>query len=228
MRETYLDSGCDFLNSMVTEESDSDSESSDDEGTLEGAAHAVSGQLGPGAWHCYTGVFDGNQSTIRIDGEEESTTLACTIPEGFRACLDGITIGSDHSFDMSLCFGQGSDGEGEGAIAELAFFKGRLPLEDICRLESHLMAKHGIPAPVTGRDERMQEDYLSRLAHKLMDQSAARAARNRDPGVSIPLRCMTSLRHVAWKQRDNVTGRRRSIIRIGGKKLSTGSTTSES
>ena len=33
--------------------------------------------------------------------------------------LDGLTIGSDHVFDMSLCFGEGSDGEGVGSIAEI-------------------------------------------------------------------------------------------------------------
>ena len=191
-----------------------DSES--DESEKEAVNNAISGQLGPGAWHCYSTVFDGHHSIIRIDGEEEVTTSACKIPPSFRACLDGITIGSDHSFSMSLCFGQGSDGEGEGAIAELAFFKGRLSTNDMASVESHLMKKHKIPVPSKSRNERIRDDCYSRLAHKLMDQTPAQARRREDqPTGSIPLRCMTKLRQVAWHQDDVVTGAQRKIQRIG-------------
>ena len=217
IHNSYLGPVSEFLNPTITEESDSDSRSSDDSGDAEGAVNAVCGQLGPGTWHCYTVVFDGNQSIIRIDGEEETTTSTSTIPSSFQACLDGITIGSDQSFDMSLCFGQGSDGEGEGAIAELAFFKGRMSTRDITSLESHLMAKHEIPVDLKTRNERINEDYLSRYAHKLMNQSPARAGRIIDTDFSVPLRYMTELPHVAWKQRNKVTGRHRLINRIGSK-----------
>ena len=40
--------------------------------------------------------------------------------------MDGLTLGSDHCFGISLCCGQGSPGEGEGAISEVAVFSGRL------------------------------------------------------------------------------------------------------
>jgi hypothetical protein len=221
--DTCLDSHCNSYNPLNNDGTDGDSLSSDDDDDSDGesSADAVRGQLGPGTWHCYVAIFDGNQSSIRIDGEDESTTHASAIPPSFRACLDGITIGSDHSFDMSLCFGQGSDGEGEGAISELAFFKGRLNDKDITSLESHLMTKHGIPLPATlSRDKRINKDYLSRLAHKLMDESPACAKRNRDCGkdhVPIPLRYMTELRQVAWQQRNKVTGERLSIKRIGNR-----------
>lgn len=226
IQDAYLGSDSEV---MITEESESDSsDSSDDSSDVECAANAVSGQLGPGAWHCYTGVFDGYESIIRVDGEEESTTFTSAIPPSFRACLDGITIGSDHAFDMSLCFGQGSEGEGEGAIAELAIFKGRLPVDDISLIESHLMAKHEISVPTIPRNERIRDDFYSRLAHKLIEQTPARARRNKSTiGHSVPLKYMTELRHVAWKQTDPVTGIRRGIKQIGDKRLHTGSTTSE-
>ena len=213
----------DRMKGACYESCDSGSESSDesevDEREKESVANAISGQLGPGRWHCYSAVFDGNKSIIRIDGEEEITTCASNIPESFRACLDGITIGSDHSFAMSLCFGQGSEGEGEGAIAELALFKGRLPTNDIRSVESHLMKKHKIQVPSISRMERITDDYLSRVAYKMMDQSAARADPNKPKKatVSVPLRCLTRLRQVAWKQKDEVTGHRRMIQRIGCK-----------
>lgn len=85
--------------------------------TKEVCDNIIRGQLGPGMWHCYVVVFDGEKSVIRVDGVEESLTYDSMISPSFSACLDGITIGSDHVFDMSLCFGQGSDGEGEGAIS---------------------------------------------------------------------------------------------------------------
>ncbi len=216
-KQNFLDrikAACYERPSSGSENDDSES----DESEKEAVTYAISGQLGPGAWHCYSTVFDGNQSVIRIDGEEEIMTTASEIPPSFQACLDGITIGSDHSFSMSLCFGQGSDGEGEGAIAELAFFKGHLSTNDMASVESYLMKKHKIPIPSNSRNERIRDDYYSRLAHKLMDQTPAEARRRKDlPTVSIPLRCMTKLRHVAWHQDDIVTGTQRKIQRIGCK-----------
>eukprot|EP00536_Pseudo-nitzschia_multiseries_P000470 jgi/Psemu1/178900/e_gw1.6.32.1 len=195
--------------------------STNDDDDDDECAHVVRGHFGPGMWHCYAAVFDGERSAIRIDGVEESTHGASTIPSSFRACLDGITIGSDHVYDMTLCFGEGSDGEGEGAISELVFFKGHLQAADIESLESHLMAKHGIPKPFKSRNERVNDDYYSRLAHSLMDEAPSTGVnRKRKQGEdvkakSVPLRYMTKLRQVAWEQIDKVTGRPRAIRRIG-------------
>lgn len=218
MMDPNLGSHCECIYSLNKDGSDNDSRNDDSD--VESCADVVRGQLGPGNWHCYVAIFDGDQSIIRIDGEEESTTCASRIPSSFQAFLDGITIGSDHSFDMSLCFGQGSDGEGEGAISELAFFKGRLPANDIVSLESHLMTKHGI-VPAESRIERINHDYYSRLAHKLMGESPSSSANRKNDydnkDIPVPLRYMTELRQVAWQQRNKVTGRRLSIKRIGAK-----------
>jgi hypothetical protein len=43
-------------------------------------------------------------------------------PPTFQTFLDGLTIGSDHTFDMSLCFGHGSGGGGEGGWSWLKEF----------------------------------------------------------------------------------------------------------
>ncbi|OEU20741.1 hypothetical protein FRACYDRAFT_234372 [Fragilariopsis cylindrus CCMP1102] len=187
--------------------------------TKEVCDNIIRGQLGPGMWHCYVVVFDGEKSVIRIDGVEESLTYDSIISPSFSACLDGITIGSDHVFDMSLCFGQGSDGEGEGAISELAFFKGKLELIDILKLERHLMDKFGITMPVKPKSERTIEDSNSRLAHSLMDQSPSCVSRSNNDDIirGVPLRHMTMLREVAWKQTNPVTGESIRVQRIGNK-----------
>jgi len=208
----------DFLLS-TNQDGDDKSTSDDDDNDDDDVAHIVRGHLGPGMWHCYVAVFDGGKSEIRIDGVEEPTSGASKIPPSFQACLDGITIGSDHLFDMTLCFGDGSDGEGEGAMSELVFFKGRLQAADIESLESHLMAKHGISVPLKSRKERVNDDYYSRLAHSLMDESPNTGV-NVKKGTdekrrSVPLHYMTKLRQVAWQQKNKVTGRPRSIRRIG-------------
>lgn len=211
---TFLDSGCSCFSPFIANQEDSSSTEDEDEY----CENVIRGQLGPGVWHCYVAVFDGEGSIIRIDGEEEITTHASRIHPSFRAYLDGITIGSDHLFDMSLCFGQGSDGEGEGAISELVFFKGHLQPKDICSLESHLMSKHGIPSPAKPRKERVNDDYYSRLAHSLMDQAPTSAHQKPSTKeIPIPLRYMTKLRHVAWEQKHKVTGRQVSVQRIGAK-----------
>mmetsp|Transcript_13388 Transcript_13388/g.37702 ORF Transcript_13388/g.37702 Transcript_13388/m.37702 type:complete len:703 (-) Transcript_13388:226-2334(-) len=211
------DDFADFLQSTNEEFNDGSMNDDDDDE----CAHIVRGRFGPGMWHCYAAIFDGERSVIRIDGVEESIDVAPEIPPSFQACLDGITIGSDHAYDMTLCFGEGSDGEGEGAISELVFFKGRLQAEDIESLESHLMAKHGISIPFKSRNERVNDDYYSRLAHSLMNEAPSTGVnRKRKQGEdvkarSVPLRYMTKLRQVAWEQNDKVTGRPRSIRRIG-------------
>jgi len=146
------------------------------------------GRIGPGAWHCYTAVFDGSDSLLRVDGASEPVSFGM-VPEdttylpqpsasasfssdntpqqqqAARARLDGLTIGSDHSFGMSLCCGNGSGGEGEGAIAELAVFSGRLALLDLQVLEHQMMLKHGITAwgTTTSARDPQQPSFLSSL-----------------------------------------------------------------
>jgi hypothetical protein len=59
--------------------------------------------------------------------------------------LDGLSIGSDHQFDMSLCYGEIEGECGQGAIAEIAVFKGAMEEPDIEQLEKHLMQKVSEP-----------------------------------------------------------------------------------
>lgn len=152
------------------------------------------GRMGPGMWHCYVAVFDGEKSTIRIDGIQEpmqSDLHGIVVPEcgesveqnsrRNKAALDGLTIGSDHCFGMSLCCGNGSGGEGEGAIAELAVFQGRLDLDDIRVLENEMMTRNCIQdnfcievqdqsTNITGRgnsDSVWIDDEWARQAHAL-------------------------------------------------------------
>ncbi|KAL3913479.1 MAG: hypothetical protein SGILL_006472, partial [Bacillariaceae sp.] len=185
----------------------------------EDSGHVCRGRLGPGAWHCYMAVFDGENSVIRVDGVEEPVLSDTPIPPSFKACLDGLTIGSDHTFDMSLCFGQGSDGEGEGAMAELAVFKGRLDERDIEAVETHLMSKHGIDHPNRPQHEIVREDDCMRMAHSLLAQPWERSNSYDLPVHSrgVPLRYVAKLRQVAWKQINPVTGEAMVVQRIGSK-----------
>ena len=79
------------------------------------------GTTGPGLWHCYAAVFDGERSSVRVDGAEEPRTTRETAgldpgtgPDGPGAAgtrvgdvpLDGLSIGSDHLFNESLCYGE--------------------------------------------------------------------------------------------------------------------------
>jgi hypothetical protein len=216
-----------------------DAECEDDE-----FGHIARGRLGPGSWHCYVAIFDGQDSAIRIDGVTEPTVwdTVSHLPERSVALLDGLTIGSDHSFDMSLCFGNGSDGEGEGAMAELAFFKGRLALPDIEVIEQHLIRKYGIVHPPSSGNTVAIDDEFSRRAHALLAQSYAtdkcspspRAhqqdcisssspGRMKDQNRGIPLKYMTKLRQVAWKQTSAVTGAKVTVERIGARNASSDS-----
>lgn len=88
------------------------------------------GRTGPGLWHCYTAVFDGQNSIIRVDGCKEPAQTRedfddeDDIDDADKACnaskyvgsgyLDGLTIGSDHQFDMSLCYGEIEGESGQG------------------------------------------------------------------------------------------------------------------
>lgn len=173
------------------------------------------GGLGPGTWHCYVGIFDGVESSIRIDGEAES--VRCNFPMSLGIpVLDGLTIGADHTFDMSLCFGQGSEGEGEGAIAELGVFKGRLALEDIKVLEHGFMSRYGIPSSTVPEYERAEENRHHRMAHAMLTHAPAHQLFENNTR-RIPLRYMTKHRIVAWRQTNPVTGERVRVQRIGSK-----------
>jgi hypothetical protein len=202
------------------------------------------GTIGPGLWHCYCAVFDGQSSFIRVDGEEEpQQTSQYKDTEGGNdpdspenasklvgsGVLDGLTIGSDHHFDMSLCYGE-IDGEcGQGAISELAVFKGRMDLSDVKRLENYLMKKHGIVSAQKQRDfiankqkarskpikigNRWEEDEWRRQAHALITQ--------RQPwdlvGDPVPLRVASNHNSVAWQRVDDISGMPMRVSRIGHK-----------
>lgn len=165
------------------------------------------GRTGPGMWHCYTAVFDGKNSMIRVDGLSESLGGSRQHSCG-NGVLDGLTIGSDHKFHLSLCFGDGSDGEGEGAISELAIFKGRLPIEDILSIEKHLMNKHGISK---ASEKSWAEDEMRRKVHALITQPSPWT----DGGPPIPLRFAAQHPLVAWFKTNSVTGNQIAIKRIG-------------
>jgi hypothetical protein len=128
------------------DDDDEDEDDSNDNDSVE-PPFVSRGQTGPGAWHCYTAVIDPFAGTtlIRVDGIQESSSSSgsknTTNPQ---VVLDGLTLGSDHNFGMSLCCGGMSDGSGHGAMAEVAVFAGRLPASDIICIEQHLMRKHDI------------------------------------------------------------------------------------
>lgn len=212
--------GCNCPFNPTTELFDTDAEDDDD---LKPPNFVHKGKRGPGQWHCYVAVIDGSESTIRIDGAQESMTHFCRDDaEGGRVLLDGLTIGSDHSFDMSLCFGEGSPGEGQGSISELVVFQGRLPLADLEALEHHLMNKHGISASsMPGTSHLMeQEDEWRRDSRALIEQSAPYDMIVVPEGV--PLRVVARDPSVAWHRINDVTGERIQVGRIGSR-LSNGS-----
>lgn len=188
------------------------------------------GQIGPGLWHCYVAVFDGHDSMIRVDGRTEETGFSRQDTDSMQesssssslsmgeSTMDGLTIGADHCFDMSLCYGDGMNGEGEGAISELAAFKGRMSMADIENMERYLMEKHGIPSRTTGPTTPAQEDEWRRQAHGLIVQPPPWKLR----GEPVPLRVMAKHKSVAWHRTNVVTGKIVPVSRIGSKH-STGS-----
>ena len=181
------------------------------------------GRMGPGTWHCYVAVVDGANSQIRIDGMPEPGSFHGTDQsKTHNAMLEGLTIGSDHCFGMSLCCGFGSGGEGEGAIAEVAVFRGRLDEADIELLERQLMERHGIPSLASGQQEQVWRDYeMTRQSQALFLQTPQIA----DPTAStsdeqrvdrgVPLRYLSRHRSVAWKQWNAVTGDEMQLAKIG-------------
>jgi hypothetical protein len=205
------------------------------------------GTTGPGLWHCYTAVFDGKDSLIRVDGchepkrtrdhyglasSDEGDGDADSSANSSRfvgsEALDGLTFGSDHQFDMSLCYGEIEGQCGEGAIAEIAIFKGRMDDSDISKLEKHLMKKHGILSVeemkefVAGEnrtrmkplniDCHLKEDEWRRQAHALIEHRW-----QADSEESMPLRVAANHHSVAWRRTNEVTGSPIMTQRIGTK-----------
>jgi hypothetical protein len=132
-------------------------------------------------------------------------------------------LGSDHTFGMSLCCGGMSDGSGQGAIAEVAVFSGRLPHEDITAMEHHLMRKHDIvqeqqqqqhPSSKNSRND--DKSKWDREAHALL-QVDDPAVHQNGSGFEghVPLRYLARHRNVAWSQTDPITGKTLPIKRIG-------------
>jgi hypothetical protein len=189
---------------------------SEDESEEDQPLRIYRGRRGPGSWHCYVAVFDGDSSIIRIDGIDEPLSVNRRSSHSFNPTLDGFTIGSDHAFDMSLCFGQGSDGEGEGAMSELVSFKGKLDIQDIQVLERHLMVKHGIPSPVVSEADIAQEDHWTRQAHALLSNAPHNELFSSET-QRIPLRHMARHRLVAWRQSNAVTGESVKVQKIGSR-----------
>ena len=198
---------CQFSSSLVQ-----DFAVLDDDGPPEECIYR--GQRGPGLWHVYVVVFDKEDSVIRIDGIPEPLEKGCCQDSPATATLDGLTIGSDHCFDMSLCLGDGNGDEGEGAIAELAVFKGRMCDEDIVSVECHLLRKHGIAKPkVSDVVSLVRDDDLRRQGRALIAQPPPWSMR-----VSgIPLPIMAQDRSVAWHRINAVTGKDMRVSRIGSK-----------
>mmetsp|Transcript_31879 Transcript_31879/g.66144 ORF Transcript_31879/g.66144 Transcript_31879/m.66144 type:complete len:1040 (-) Transcript_31879:1933-5052(-) len=215
-------------------------------------AYVRRGGTGPGQWHCYVAVFDGENSMIRVDGREEPQRTSRYYGSDTRfddddedhpdkagtlvgsGILDGLSIGSDHQFDMSLCYGDVEGQGGEGAISELAVFKGRMEVADIEQMEKYLMQKHGLLSIdeqekfVSEQNstrskairivDHLQEEEWRRKAHALIQQSPPW-----DLEVEpIPLRVAANHKSVAWHRKDDVTGKVLSVSRIGNK-LSNGS-----
>jgi len=202
------------------------------------------GTTGPGLWHCYTAVFDGDRSVVRVDGAEEPRTTRETagLPDGSGpdsleeagtrvgdVPLDGLTIGSDHLFNESLCYGMIEGECGEGSISELAVFRGRLGPSDLERVESHLMGRHGI-LTAAGRSDRLRqsagdslaggtdcglrEDDWTRQANALIVQRRPWRLVS-DPRV--PLRVAANHPSVSWRRRSGITGDEVRVARIGAR-----------
>lgn len=240
---------CKFCSTLKSSESDS---SDDSGGDASNEFNIIRGEIGPGLWHCYTAIFDGKHSIIRIDGEQETITQGESAHDSILnhpLVLDGLTIGSDHCFEMSLCFGEGSEGEGEGSISELAVFKGRLCTLDLIQMEDYLMSKHGI---IHGHKTKQVDDLLSGTCssyygsranneyqesqfHQIKTDDRLQIDRFRRDSHAlmvksapfelkspVPLSMLAKHRSVAWIQNNTVTGKPVEVKRIGSKP-STGS-----
>jgi hypothetical protein len=118
---------------------------------------------------------------------------------------------------MSLCDSGGEDGEGDGAIAEVAVFNKVLKEDDIATIENMLMEKHGIARNTS--EDQVAENY-SRQAHSLLSQPTPWKRSYKD---GIPLRYAAQHISVSWEKVNKVTGRPIQINRIGSKTNDSGS-----
>ena len=172
---------------------------------------------------------------LRVDGVDEPLQEGNDSFQSSVPVLDGLTIGADHCFDMTLCFGEGSDGEGEGSIAELAVFRGSMNQQDTEKMEDYLMRKHGILHGSAGYKksskrhvsnqkkgriavDQWQEDKWRRDVHALMTHRPPYQVTDK----GLPLRIAANHKSVAWYRTNEVTGKEIKVSRIGSK-LSTGS-----
>jgi len=195
----------------------------------------IRGSLGPGKWHLYTAIFNGKNSLIRVDGVSEPVDTSHIDHDDFPV-LDGLTIGSDHIFDMSLCFGEGSDGEGEGSISEIAVFRGAMATDDLEQIEKFLLKKHGIihgddrylrshtsqmdiipetsevTMKIPTQVNQWQENKWTKDAHALMVHAPPF-----EVSTGVPLRVAARHRTVAWSRMCEVTGKPLHVSRIGAK-----------
>lgn len=232
--EDYIDSHCRCKMEFKRKfEIHSDESNSKEEHINDDDIKVIRGRIGPGRWHLYTALFNGNESAIRVDGVSEPVNSAHVNFERFPI-LDGLTIGSDHVFEMSLCFGEGSDGGGEGSISEIAVFRGALSTDDLEQIESFLLKKHGI---IHGDDRylranqmdiipetcevtlkipmqmnRWQENKWTKDAHALMVHAPPF-----EVSTGVPLRVAARHKSVAWSRMCEVTGKRLHVSRIGAK-----------
>jgi hypothetical protein len=197
------------------------------------------GRTGPGTWHCYVAIFDGSNSKIRVDGQNEYPMRHQSYPNNIEnidgiatnmeklAMLDGLTLGSDHCFAMPLCCGQGSNGEGEGAIAEIVVFSGRLDEQDIQAMESHLMQKHGIPHadPPPWNDSEWERKAQALIYYPqtppldlpIRSDGSGDSSNSNSALRGVPLQYLSRHRAVSWKRSHPVSGRDVVIQKIGSK-----------
>ncbi|GMH73182.1 hypothetical protein TL16_g06117 [Triparma laevis f. inornata] len=202
-----------FRNLEVDGSSDSDSSSDSAESmmsasSLPPADEILSGQTRPGNWHLYTCIYDGEKSVVRVDGKVEAEG---NVGEGG---LDGVQLGSDHMFNLSLCDGGAGLNIGEaggGAIAEVGAFNSVLSVEDIEIIENELMAKHGI---ARSTDLSLQEAEWGFHATALIHQNQPWKLEKK-----IPLRIAARERSVVWKKVEPVSGVKINVSRIGTNKF---------
>ena len=197
------------------DDDDDDDEDNDDEPPPD--EDIKRGITPPGRWHVYTAVFDGERSVLRVDGvpetsreEERGGGRQRGVGSG---SLDGLTLGGDHMFDSPICSGSGTDGEGDGSIAEVVAFSGVLAQSDLESVERYLLAKHRIGK---GSKGRKVGDVHRRDAHALIAQAPPW---NLDE-FRVPLKYAAQERSMSWNRFSEVTRESFNIARIGASKKS--------
>ena len=181
------------------------------------------GRFSPGSWHCYTAIVDDNNTELRVDGMKEDVEHHhFSEHRNGRPMLDGLTLGSDHCFGISLCCGQHMERGGDGAIAEVAVFKGRLPTGDLERLEAQMMREHKIGSPISAESALMENDCVKKAEILYLwppppENVPSSSPENVAAQVPLPLHYMTRHRMVSWKQYDPVSGDEVRLSRIGAR-----------